>query len=157
MIKKIVVVSDNHGKREILETIRRQNSDAYAFVHCGDLCLPDSESDGYAIVSGNNDFYADFPRELVVDCNEFKIYVTHSDMFSYSNRIEKITERAKKLGCRIACYGHTHVYHQEEEDGVYLLNPGSLTFSRDGSKSCYAVLTVNGSDITVERRFFEDY
>lgn len=157
MNKKIVVVSDNHGKRGILETIRRQNKDAYAFVHCGDLCMPIEESDGYAIVAGNNDVFCELPSELVIDCKELKIYVTHSHNFPYTNRVEKIAERAKSLGCRIACFGHTHRYYSEEVDGVYVINPGALTYNRDGSKSCYVVLTVTSDEILVERKFFEDY
>ena len=34
---KIVVVSDSHGRNDILNAIREKHPDAGLFIHCGDL------------------------------------------------------------------------------------------------------------------------
>ena len=37
---KIVVVSDSHGRIEVLQEILDKHQDASAFIHCGDIELP---------------------------------------------------------------------------------------------------------------------
>ena len=50
----------------------------------------------------------------------------------------------KKLCCRsIRSYSTGPVY--EEYDGIYLLNPGSLTRPRDGSSGSYGIITTTES------------
>ena len=69
MVKKIVIVSDNHGIN-CLEKIRSDNRDAVAFIHCGDSGLPKEMLDGYAGVIGNTDFYGGLPLSRVVEVDE---------------------------------------------------------------------------------------
>ena len=54
---KIVVVSDSHGKNDILNAIREKHPDAGLFIHCGDLEDDPMFYPGYIVVRGNNDYY----------------------------------------------------------------------------------------------------
>ncbi len=38
-------------------------------------------------------------------------------------------------------YGHTHIPVAEEKDGIFVLNPGSTTFPKNGSPKSYGLLT----------------
>ena len=52
---KIVVVSDSHGRNDILNVIREKHPDAGLFIHCGDLESDPMFYPGYIFVRGNND------------------------------------------------------------------------------------------------------
>ena len=52
---KIVVVSDSHGRNDILNAIREKHPDAGLFIHCGDLEADPMFFPGYIVVRGNND------------------------------------------------------------------------------------------------------
>ena len=139
---KIVVVSDSHGRNDILNAIREKHPDAGLFIHCGDLEADPMFYPGYIVVRGNNDYYCRFEDE-----------VTHSHRFSYFSRSEKLSNRAKELNCDIVCFGHTHVAYLDQVNGVTLLNPGSLSHSRDGRPCSYAILDIDENEIRVEFKF----
>ncbi len=137
---KVVIVSDNHG-RNVLDDIVSDNPDADVYIHCGDSEMNNYQVKNFVHVSGNNDYYGDFPREQVITVGGVRFYITHSHLFVYSRRIERILERAKELDCRVACFGHTHMVYMKEMEGVLMLNPGSLRYNRDYSKTGYMILT----------------
>mgnify|MGYP001068110727 CR=1 FL=1 len=57
-----------------------------------------------------------------------------------------LAEEAARRGCKAALYGHTHRALISEENGVLLVNPGSLRYpAGEGGSYCY--LTVNGDKI----------
>ena len=54
---------------------------------------------------------------------------------------DQLVEAAREKGCNAVFFGHIHVPVLEEEDGVLLVNPGSLAFPRQrGRRPSYAVL-----------------
>ena len=67
----------------------------------------------------------------------------HSHRCSYFNREKNLVSSAKNLACDIVCFGHTHASMIRKMDGVFLLNPGSVTFPRDGKPRSYAILDVD--------------
>lgn len=108
---------------------------------------------GYIIVRGNNDYFGRFENERIIPIGKHQIYVTHSHRFSYFLRSEQLVNRAKELNCDIVCFGHTHVSFLDRFDGVTLVNPGSLSHSRDGKPCSYAILDINEDDVQVELKF----
>ena len=65
---KVLIVSDTHGKDENLEeTVLRETPFDY-FIHCGDVEGREIFMEALVecpctIVSGNNDFFSDLPRD----------------------------------------------------------------------------------------------
>ena len=60
--------------------------------------------------------------------------------------LSALAEEAARRGCKAALYGHTHRALISEENGVLLVNPGSLRYpAGEGGSYCY--LTVNGDKI----------
>ena len=143
---KVVIVSDNHG-RDVLDDIVSDHPDADAYIHCGDSEMNNYQVSDYVHVRGNNDYYGDFSEETTLRVGDVKFYITHSHLFSYHKRLERLLERAQQYGCQVACFGHTHMVLMKEVDGVLMLNPGSLRYNRDYSKTGYMILTweTNGS------------
>lgn len=79
----------------------------------------------------------------------------HSHHCSYFNREEHLVDIAKENECDIVCFGHTHCSYFEKIDGVYLLNPGSTTFPRDGNPPSYAILDIEEDYVKAEIVFLE--
>lgn len=152
---KIIVMSDSHGKESILSDILNKHSDAKAFIHCGDIELDPDTYPEILTVQGNNDLFLDYPQQLIETFNNKRILITHGHQFLYSNRIQRIANKAIELGCDIVCFGHTHVTQYEIVNGIHIINPGSLWRSRDGKKPSYAILNIDEDKIHVEFVFLD--
>lgn len=148
---KIVIVSDNHGLREPLQTILQRHADADVFIHCGDSEMAPEELRGYVSVRGNNDFYYEYPEMKILDLEGHRMMIVHGHHHLYMGQLDMLISKARRQGCDFVFYGHTHIYSCQQRDGVILLNPGSLSRNRDGTRPCYAVLSVQGHELQVER------
>ena len=156
---KVLIVSDTHGLDENLEeTVLREAPFDY-LIHCGDVEGREIFIEALAecpctIVAGNNDFFTDLPYEEEVTLEGHKILVTHGHHYFVSRDYDKLVENAQAKGCKIAMYGHTHMPVIENEDGILVINPGSLTYPRQrGRRPSYAVMQIEeGKDPQVEIR-----
>lgn len=150
---KIILVSDSHGKDEILVKIRNKHQNADLFLHAGDIELAESEVEGYLVVAGNNDFYYDYPIQRNIMTPYGKLVLLHSHTISSYHHSEKLLEFGKEQLARIVCFGHTHRNTLINKEGIYLINPGSLYYNRDGSPLGYYVLDI--SEDAVHATFIE--
>lgn len=150
---KIVVVSDSHGKDERLDEILQLEQDADCFIHCGDIESPEDAYPMYRTVKGNNDYFYEYPDQLILPFANHRILVMHGNQFPYTRRMERMAMYAQEQSCDIFCYGHTHVAAIEQTEGVLLLNPGSLWRSRDGRGPSYAILTITDEQVKAEIKF----
>ena len=100
-------------------------------------------------------FFTDLPYEEEVTLEGHKILVTHGHHYFVSRDYDKLVENAQAKGCKIAMYGHTHMPVIENEDGILIINPGSLTYPRQrGRRPSYAVMQIEeGKDPQVEIRY----
>ncbi len=151
---EIVVVSDTHGRNDILQQIRLQHPKAYAYIHCGDSETQGYQLDGFASVIGNNDTCRDYPSELVLDLNGTRTLVMHGHQFSRIKMIDSLIVRAKAKECQLVLFGHTHAFSYEVIDGITIVNPGSLFHNRDGHLPCYALIQIDHNIISVKRLYY---
>ena len=148
---KVLIVSDTHGRDENLELAVNREAPFDMLVHCGDVEGREFYIEALAecpcsIVSGNNDFFSDLPREEVIDIEENKVLVTHGHYYGVSMAFDQLADAAKQRGCNAAFFGHIHVPVLEKEDGILLVNPGRLAFPRQrGRRPSYAVLETDGN------------
>lgn len=147
----IVLVSDNHMAERPLEYVRKAHPDADYFFHCGDSELPPRFLEGFACVRGNNDYDLEMPDHLILKIGEHRILLTHGHHDLLWRGLDQLASRAKRNGCDIVCYGHTHAYSDRTVNGIRLLNPGSMRYNRDGSNPCYMLVKLEGSRIAVTR------
>lgn len=137
---KIAVVSDTHGAVGKLEGLKNVIDGCdYLFF------LGDGETDIKRVgglfnaqivaVAGNNDFRGFYEKEVIEQIGEIKFLITHGHAYGVRNGTERLLERAKQTGCRVALFGHTHHAIVEEIDGVTLMNPGSVGYPDDGRPS----------------------
>ena len=148
---EIVVVSDNHGKIEVLEEVVKKHPNADCYVHCGDAELPEEYLENFVMVAGNNDYFVNLPDIRVIRIEPLKILIIHGHQFMSLRRKGKLVEKAHSLGCNLVLYGHSHVYEHDERGGVTLVNPGSMRYNRDGTPPSYALIHYEEGEMVVTR------
>lgn len=144
---RLLVLSDSHGDIYTLKTALDSNSDADAIIFLGDgLCDFEQVAARYShkkliAVRGNCDFsYMPYPLRAVEAFNGVKVYCTHGHSEHVKYSIEMLKEAARMQDAVIALFGHTHNPTSVYDDGLYLLNPGSVK-----QNSCGIVdITPNG-------------
>lgn len=149
-MKKIVVVSDNHGSFFTIDVIKHEHPDAHLLVHCGDSEGNLGDLVGYIAVAGNNDWLADFPEEEIFQCEGLWFLVNHGDRYGYIHREQSMVRDLKHKNCDVLLSGHTHMPQFKEIDGHTLINPGSCERPRGGSSPSYMILYVEKGKISYE-------
>ena len=157
---KILVVSDTHGRDENLETVVYREAPFDMLVHCGDVEGREIFIEALAevpccIVSGNNDFFSDLPREEEIEIAGKKFLVTHGHYYGVSIDETGVMEEARSRNCGGVMFGHTHRPVLEVIDGILAINPGSLSYPRQmGRRPSYVVLeTDEDGNITGEIKY----
>lgn len=158
---KIIIMSDSHGRNSILDLIPIYHEDADFFLHCGDLGMMNEPEDFEKIlfVEGNCDYFYDTPQARKIDLeNGHRILMLHSHQCpGYPPEARKVYLKkwAKEEDCDIVCYGHTHVSDIDLDEGILMINPGSLSRPRDGKECSYCVLTIDESNNLQPEILFE--
>lgn len=132
---KILIISDTHGHLNNLHPVLKAVGPLVHLIHCGDVEGQMEEIEELAgcpctFVKGNNDFYCPLPMETTLTFGTNKLYVTHGHQLGVSWTSRELVARAKKKGCNVALFGHTHMPTLNEGVSLTLLNPGSLTYPR---------------------------
>ena len=136
-MKKILVVSDTHGRNAGLKKLIERSKPIDMFIFCGDGEGLEHEigamtGDGCELhmVRGNNDFFSELPRDEEFALGPYKAFLTHGHMYGVNHSVERLADEARDRGCQLAFFGHTHRPAMEETGGVVCLNPGSLSYPR---------------------------
>lgn len=145
---RFVIASDTHGRTDkLIELQMKEPADRYLFA--GDLCDEPKVAGPWAMVQGNNDHYlgSTLPKAIVIDAGKHKILMTHGHLQGYYDRTKKLAKLARDNGCDILVYGHTHRPEITEQDGVLILNPGSLSRPRSPLGCTYMTLDIDDDKV----------
>jgi putative phosphoesterase len=144
---RIFVISDTHGRIDKAMEIYKTLDDIDLIVHLGDHWndakrMKEQLNVPLIGVKGNMD--GSFARDgyHILETDFGKIFIAHGHMESVKQSYENIMYKAEALQCRAVFFGHTHIPLFAEVEGIYLLNPGSLSLPMGGRKGSYAVATV---------------
>jgi len=153
---KVVVFSDVHGNRDILERIISFNPDAEYFISLGDSELPLSYLTDLDIIAikGNYPRDAGFAYESEMKLNGVKIFITHGHKYGVHKGLKKILHKGFKGEYDLILYGHTHVARVDKADNLKLINPGSVYRPRSKEPASYLILNIE-KDGTYEYVFKE--
>lgn len=159
---KLFFISDIHGSVFYLDKAmkRYQAENADYIVILGDILyhgarnpLPkdynpksvieilNNYSDRIIAVRGNCDSEVDqmtlnFPimaEHSSILYNDRRLFLTHGHIYN-ENKMVKLKEGSAFI------YGHTHILRAEKKDGLYFINPGSITFPKENNPHSYGVL-----------------
>ena len=134
---KILVLSDSHSAlsfmRRCIETVQ-----PYAVIHLGD-----HYDDGRAMaeeyprlsfyqVPGNCDAHRGYipdPETRLETLGGVRILITHGHRHLVKQTLIRLLADARASRADLVLFGHTHsAYCQQEEDGLWVLNPGSCGY-----------------------------
>ncbi|MEA5060330.1 MAG: metallophosphoesterase [Clostridia bacterium] len=151
---RIAVVSDTHGDAWAIAACIRAAGAVDAWIHLGDYYM-DAKSfatGGKPVVAvcGNMDALSAGPRERVVELGGKRIFLCHGHSYGVKLNLQRINLRARELECEAALFGHTHVPFLDEEGDILLLNPGSPSQPRGGSRRSMGLLTIQGNALEGE-------
>lgn len=105
-------------------------------------------------VPGNCDRYrsvAYHPEQICYPVGGVKLFMTHGHNQKVKISLALLKKEAREAGARAALFGHTHSPYCSEEDGLWLLNPGScgsfggsagLIEIKDGQITVCRILTI---------------
>lgn len=151
---RIVVISDTHGDLYNFELAISQQPKADLFIHLGD-CERDIDNirpflrDRQIIsVSGNCDFGSVTPPEDETTANGKRIFLTHGHPYHVKFGIGTAIDEARRRNADILLFGHTHVPISTYENGLYIMNPGSLGHPLDG-KPTYGVIDITSAGVVL--------
>lgn len=150
---RIGVISDSHGKVNMVKQAILEMGNIDALLHAGDSeqdFNPEEYPFPVYVVRGNCDDDFSLKEEQVISLADRKILLTHGHHYDYTKKISKLKAAAQREGADVVVFGHTHVPFNQVEDGILFLNPGSLAKPRVTKTKSYAVLTVDSGNISAE-------
>jgi putative phosphoesterase len=161
---KIVVFSDSHGMCDymISEASKLKKSITIDYIiHLGDL-VRDAEflqknfpEIPVLYVYGNCDFTLDIKeQEKKLKLGEKKFFILHGHTQRVKFSLASLENIAVQKDYDVILYGHTHTpdkkyVKNKNGAGTYIINPGSITDNRDGSKRSYCVIDIAGDDMGI--------
>lgn len=149
---RILVISDSHGRVNAIDKAILEQKDVKDIFFLGDRLedieqlIPLYPERRFHLVSGNCDYNSSEKSQDVITLDNVKILFTHGHNFSVKYGLSRIREAAKQISANLVLYGHTHVANTEYVDGIYFVNPGSLSSPREGGPS-YAFVDIEKGGI----------
>lgn len=151
---RIIVFSDSHRNFSVLNQIVTAHPEADLFLHLGDgkrefedlaALYPDKQMVG---VDGNCDMGLPGKAVDVIVCRGKKIFFAHGHTFLVKHSTATFLAAARAAGAAIALHGHTHIAYSTYEDGLYIMNPGSVTSPSHGPAS-YGMIDITPAGIVL--------
>ena len=140
---KILLIGDSHGKLERLRDIWPKLTGIDLIAHTGDhysdaLSIEREFKVPVTAVGGNCDGTG--PDRAIIDTEYGRILLTHGHREGVKYDLGNLYYSVLEEDCRAAFYGHTHCSSIVEKDGIYFINPGSLSLPRDNKSGSYAIV-----------------
>ncbi|WP_242362987.1 metallophosphoesterase [Limosilactobacillus antri] len=153
---KVLIVSDNHGDRAILERlVAGWKAKVDLMIHCGDSEIPSQDPlmQSFVRVAGNNDWHLGYAPDQLVLVGGARILVTHGHHYGVGSSMTPLMLKGESTGADIVCFGHTHQLFATVERGMLMVNPGSISLPRGQFAvlgGTFAVVTVTPQMFTVD-------
>lgn len=147
---KILVMSDSHGNiTNMLQAVFAEKPDM--ILHLGDHHTDCRDvRDRFPeiplrAVRGNCDRAGEIETDEFI-CEYLRIMMTHGHRFHVKYSLDSLVTNAMYKDVDILLYGHTHMAHYQEFEGMHIINPGSI-----GSYSpTYCVLELENGKVRHE-------
>lgn len=146
---KVLIVSDTHRNNENFNEALSIEKDVDMLIHCGDVegseYYYSEVIDGPVyMVAGNNDFFSELEMEEEFNIGNLKVFLTHGHYYRVNMGIDMLYEEAKARGANIVMFGHIHRPMIECIGGIWVINPGSISYPRQpGRDKTYIILNID--------------
>lgn len=128
---RLLLVSDSHGNHANLFKAHALAGPVDAVIHLGDGepdadLLAAAENTTIIRVAGNCDIGSTAPRELICSFEGVRLLICHGDQYGVKSGLRHLMRRAAAEGVDAALFGHTHQALIEQQNNIWLINPGTL-------------------------------
>lgn len=150
---KVLIVSDSHGRVGNLEKVIQKTGPLDLMLHLGDFESGEEYISSLAacpveFVAGNNDFFADVPKEKIIVLGRHTILMTHGHRYGVNFGTGRIKEAALQQEADIVLFGHTHRPLIDLSTGVWAVNPGSISQPRqENGKPSFILMDIDQKGI----------
>ncbi len=153
---RVLIVSDNHGEDEIVQSALDHNPGDLN-IHLGDseFTFENPELEKFNKVRGNVDDDSRFPVEAHDE--ESNIFLTHGHLYNIKSDREVLSDRALEFEAKYALYGHSHIALAENINGVFCINPGSISIPKGEWEASYCVLDTEKDTVQYYNRAHEKF
>lgn len=150
---KLLIVSDSHGRADLLNRVAMRHPDADVLLHLGDGA---EDAARFAAshtrpvvhsIRGNCDFFLaslSVKEEAILSVEEVKLFACHGHRYGVKRDLMPLFYKGLSEGAGLVLFGHTHEPLLLEKETITLLNPGSLGQSSDGFFH-YATVEIEGA------------
>ena len=130
---RLLVFSDSHGTPYYMRQALLKHPDADKIIFLGDgerdLDTMELEIAGRPVikVKGNCDWGSDLNAVEILKTAGYTVYISHGYMEHVKHGIEEFLYTARGYNANLALFGHTHEQFTMYEDGLYVMNPGTIS------------------------------
>ena len=144
---RLLVVSDTHGDRRALQAAIDAQAEASFLVHLGDGAADLTAVSEFCTIrslqiAGNCDFSSPFPEDAEFRFGGQIFFASHGHRYGVKHDLYRFSCAARSRDARVALFGHTHEPLTVYDNGLYLVNPGSL--GRGGTYATIDIDSVGG-------------
>ncbi len=130
---RLLVLSDSHRDLISLKMAIESAPDADAVIFLGDgatdfmtICPKISHKTIIAVRGNCDGSLCPYPEKAIEKLGNSLVYCTHGYTEHVKFGLSELKYKAREVGASLVLYGHTHVPHVEYDDGLHILNPGSV-------------------------------
>lgn len=155
---EIIVLSDSHGQiQNAVNVLKKFENRAKTVIHLGDYIddVFDFERKfncfNFITVSGNCDMGCMTPSEKFFMLENKKFFITHGHKYNVKSNFIKLSYAAEEKNADICLFGHTHIPMLAVVENVLIINPGSISYPRNGTAICsYCVIDIDENNISAK-------
>ena len=145
---KVLVISDSHNRPDLVEICLRQNEAAEAVLFLGDVVtdiekmpakFPEKQ---FHFVRGNCDWRDDYPNTRCISLDGVTVFMAHGHTLGVKYGLTTLMSVARQNEAQICLYGHTHSPYNQYYNGLYVMNPGSLSEPRNSSRPSFGLIDI---------------
>lgn len=141
-MSQILIISDTHFLRKNkLDKFIQQFPDIKHIIHCGDIYpgYQPGHIQHLYLCKGNNDF-SNTPHVAHITIDNVTFMITHGHLQDRASRPQKLKELLEQYPSDVICFGHTHIPYFYQDEGIIIINPGSLSLGREyPRRNTYAI------------------
>ncbi len=157
--KRIGVISDTHGDVRDAVIAMKKILPLDLIIHLGDYTedtqlIEDLVGIPVIGIKGNCDFQSTLPEDRLLEIGDKKIFLTHGHRYGVKWNYHKLFYKGLEVEADAVLFGHTHVATRFIEEGILVMNPGSISKPRGHNEKTFGLLEV-GIEITAEIMMLE--
>ncbi len=146
---KYLIVSDSHGYNENLRKVIERVSPIEGMFHLGDLqcslnVIEDIADCPVYAIAGNNDFRSELEETRTEVIGGKRIAMCHGHRHGAYYGISRLVYWGLEQEADVVMFGHTHEPFLSYEQGMALLNPGSISLPRqEGRNPTFTIMEID--------------